>query len=279
MMMRFLCLILLGVLAACISPTAKAPTVMEQELAAEARKQQEFYNQEKLKKTQYSAEKNVSMEQRLVQVGSLIQKGGLKLCKYIAVDQTNCVYKIILKEEKSVNAYADGKDVYVTTAMMNFVRTDTELATILGHEYAHNMMGHVDAQQKNSLAGHLVGMTLDILASAGGVGTGSLFSNAGAQIGGLRYSQGFENEADYIGLYIMANSGFNIDNAPHIWRRFSIKDGEQAIYSASSHPTNPHRFIAMTKAIEEIKKKKSKGLPLIPEFMPQEDGAAAQLPK
>ena len=139
-------------------------------------------------------------------------------------------------------------------------------------------MGHVDAQQKNSLAGHLVGFTLDMLATAGGISTGSMFSNAGAQIGGLTYSQGFENEADYIGVYIMANSGYDIDNAPNIWRRFSIKDGGQGIYTSSTHPTNPHRFIALSKAIQEIKNKKAVGKPLTPEFIPVESESAPIMP-
>ena len=116
-------------------------------------------------------------------------------------------------------------------------------------------------------------MTLDILASAGGVGTGSIFSDAGATIGGLSYSQDFENEADYIGLYIMAISGYDIKKAPNIWRRFSVKDGGQGIYTSSTHPTNPHRFLALTKAIDEIKQKKNKNMALVPEFRPIEKDA------
>lgn len=269
-MPRFLMFLPVLFLVACVAPTAKAPTVMQQELAAEAARHQEFVNQEKLRKEQYAIQKNAEMETRLAKIGARIMEGGLKLCRYIAVDKANCVYKIHLKEEKTVNAYADGKDIYVTTAMMNFAKSDEELATILGHEYAHNLMGHVDAQMKNALAGRLVGMTLDILAAAGGVGTGSIFSDAGAHIGGLSYSQAFENEADYIGVYIMAHAGYDIQNAPNIWRRFSVKDGGQGIYTSTTHPTNPHRFLALSKAIQEIEHKRRQKMALIPDFNPVE---------
>ncbi len=266
--LRFLSVVPLLVLMACVAPTAKAPTVMEQELSREAAKHQEFVNQESLRKEQYSIQKNAEMETRLARLGARIMEGGVKLCRHIAVDKSRCLFKFHLKEGKEVNAYADGNNIYVTPAMMNFAKTDEELATILGHEYAHNLMGHVDAQTKNALAGRLLGMTLDILASAGGVGTGSIFSDAGAHIGGLSYSQDFENEADYIGLYIMANSGFDIETSANIWRRFSIKDNGQGIYTSTTHPTNPHRFLALTKAMEEIKRKKQQQKALIPEFKP-----------
>ncbi len=265
---KFLILFLLICVTACVAPTSRAPTVKQQELAAEQARHQIFVDKEKLRKEQYAVKKNAEMQVRLARVGVRIMEGGAKLCRYIAVDKSRCLFKFHLKEGREVNAYADGQNIYVTPPMMNFAKTDEELATILGHEYAHNLMGHVAAKQKNALVGRLIGMTLDVLASASGVGTGAMLSDAGAAIGGLNYSQDFENEADYIGLYIMAKAGFNINKSASIWRKFSVKDNGQGIYTSTTHPTNPHRFLALTKAINEIKRKKRKNQALIPEFKP-----------
>ncbi|MBA2672035.1 MAG: M48 family metalloprotease, partial [Gemmatimonadetes bacterium] len=46
-----------------------------------------------------------------------------------------------------LNASADGKGIYVTSAMMRFT-DDEELSVIVAHEFAHNAMGHIRAMNK-----------------------------------------------------------------------------------------------------------------------------------
>lgn len=48
----------------------------------------------------------------------------------------SCSYPAGLMEHAAVNALADGKSVAVTTAAMDFIETDEELAYLLGHELA-----------------------------------------------------------------------------------------------------------------------------------------------
>lgn len=255
-------------LAACAAPTAKTPDISQAELAQEIAREHDFVNQQQLKKQQHALEKKAEMETRLARVGSRIMEGGVRLCPFIAHDKSKCLFQFHLQDGHAINAYADGGNIFITPAMMNFLKNDDELAVILGHEYAHNLMGHIAAQHENQMAGMLVGTTLDVLAAVGGFGTGSLFSNAGSQIGALSYSQQFESEADYIGLYIAANSGFDISDAADIWRRLSLKD-PKLIDMATTHPTNPHRFLAMNKTIAEIEGKEQRSEPLIPKFKPK----------
>jgi predicted Zn-dependent protease len=40
------------------------------------------------------------------------------------------------------NAWADGRYVIVTTAMLELARSDDEVAFIIAHEMAHNILGH-----------------------------------------------------------------------------------------------------------------------------------------
>ena len=89
------------------------------------------------------------------------------------------------------------------------------------------------------------------------------FSKSGAQMAMAPYSADFEREADYVGLYIMARAGYNIDKAPDVWRMMSAANPE-AIYVTSTHPNNPARTIAMTKTVAEIHAKQRSGQPLIP---------------
>jgi hypothetical protein len=53
-----------------------------------------------------------------------------------------CDYKTEVVNSDKVNAYADGERIRVTKGMMWFVEDDTDLAMVMAHELAHNIMGH-----------------------------------------------------------------------------------------------------------------------------------------
>lgn len=84
------------------------------------------------------------------------------------------------------------------------VTSDEELATVVSHEIAHNAMKHIDAKMQNATAGAFFGAILDIFAATQGVNTGGEFTSQFAQLGAMTFSQEFEREADYVGMYILA---------------------------------------------------------------------------
>jgi membrane-associated protease RseP (regulator of RpoE activity) len=53
-----------------------------------------------------------------------------------------CWYGTSILVADYVNAFADGRTILVTTGMLRFSRNDDELAVVLGHELAHNVLGH-----------------------------------------------------------------------------------------------------------------------------------------
>ncbi len=107
------------------------------------------------------------------------------------------------------------------------------------------------------------GLLLDLLAAGVGVNTQGLFMNMTANA----YSQEFEAEADYVGLYMMKQSGMEIENAPDFWRRMAaIHPGSIKTNLLATHPASPERFLALEKTVEEIRDKVEKGLPLAPEM-------------
>ncbi len=185
----------------------------------------------------------------------------------INIEQVPCCdYSIVLIDSDEVNAAADGEKIYVTRGLTRFVENDSELATIISHELAHNTRRHIDMVKKNSLAGGIGGLLLDIAAAAAGVYTGGAFSKLGSNVGGSLYSKDMEREADYVGLYILALSGYNIDEAPNVFRRLGAANPKsiEGKYAAS-HPSTPERFVNLEKTVEEILKKQSSGIPLVPE--------------
>lgn len=179
-----------------------------------------------------------------------------------------CAYPIVLGNGDEVNAYADGKQVVVQRGMIRFANNDTELALVISHEIAHNSMSHIQAKMTNYALGSILDIAAQILLK---VPTQGLFGSAGARA----YSQEFESEADYVGLYIMARAGGDIDSAPQFWRRMATLS-PAAIQSShmSTHPATPQRFVALEEAVKEIKAKKAAGTPLEPNLKNAPDPAS-----
>ena len=170
-----------------------------------------------------------------------------------------CDYAYGIVQKNDVNAFADGQNIVFHTGMMRFAATDEELATVIGHELAHNLMGHIDSKLGNAY----IGLIFDVIAAGFGINTQGAFSNMASQA----YSQEFETEADYVGLYLMARAGYNIADTPNFWRRMGAEHpGSIRTNHGSSHPPTPYRFVSLDKTVEEINRKKAAGLPLKPEM-------------
>lgn len=181
-----------------------------------------------------------------------------------------CAFPVVLGQGDEVNAYADGRQVIVQRGMVRFANSDTELALVVAHEIAHNSMSHIRSKMTNYALGSILDIAVQVLLK---VPTQGLFGNAGARA----YSQDFESEADYVGLYIMARAGGDIDSAPQFWRRMATLS-PAAIQSShlSSHPATPQRFVALEETVKEIKAKQAAGQPLMPNIKgePQESRTA-----
>ena len=168
-----------------------------------------------------------------------------------------CNYPILLVQNDSVNAFANGSQIGITTGMIRFAQKDEQLGLVIAHELGHNIMDHISKLRTNSLLGTIV----DLAAAYYGVNTQGVFGQAGARM----YSQEFEAEADYVGIYYMERAGYSIDNVADFWRDMAVEHPGSINQShASTHPATPERFLEINAAIEEIKEKKRLNQQLIP---------------
>ncbi|MDA8001064.1 MAG: M48 family metallopeptidase [Alphaproteobacteria bacterium] len=181
-----------------------------------------------------------------------------------------CDYPVILENNDALNAYATGHSIHFFSGFMKRAPNDLAIAVIVGHELAHNTRDHVSAQQINTISGAILGGVIGVLIgdatdrskTSGGV-TGA---QIGATISSLHHSQGFENEADYIGLYHTARAGYDITNAADLWRWFAANTpGAIGLRAGSTHPSSVERYLNVDAAVAEIARKKSEGLPLVPD--------------
>jgi predicted Zn-dependent protease len=195
-----------------------------------------------------------------------VERAGETLAVPVTPDAA-CRYRVYLSGAQVVNAFANGKDVMVTRGMAGFAGTDDELALVLSHEMAHNVMRHIDKRKQNAGAGALGDLLIALLTR------GQYYGSAMSAAAASAYSQEFEAEADYVGLYIMASAGFPIDDAPQFWRRMAAMNPASIKGSHSaSHPSTAYRMIALENAVQEIHAKQAAGEPLRPNL---KDGQVA----
>jgi len=159
-----------------------------------------------------------------------------------------CGYQIQVTEMPQVNARTDGRrSIMITRGMLDFANTDAELALVVGHEIAHNALGHLNARTQ----------LMRSLAAAGrtaGAGTANGMTPA--------FSQALEMEADHMGLYIVARAGMPVEDAPHFVERLAATAGSNP--QVRTHPASDARVAALARTVSEIEAKRAAGLPLTP---------------
>jgi beta-barrel assembly-enhancing protease len=151
-----------------------------------------------------------------------------------------CGYEVQLDPSEELNARANGKRLFVTTALAEFAATDDELAVFLGHELAHHVLGHRAWHEP---------------------GTRGRMSQAAAAID--QTAGGAERQADRVGLYLAARAGFDSSVAPDLWRRFGAFNW-RVRYPQIGHPSAEARARALQIVQDEIRAKQASGQPLVP---------------
>lgn len=261
--MRFLvAMFVITTLSACAGKSVYTPKPGAEAVGAERSVQEGLANGQK-GSNEYTGqlEAPATYQAQLNRIAPKIQKAGIEVCQ--GIGRKNCTFDFKLEPTRELNAYADGRTIHITMGMMAFANTDDDVAVVLAHEYAHNVLAHVASTQRNATMGGLGGTIADQILKSQGLDTGGQLAQYGQQYAVMKYSKTFEAEADHVGLYIVQHAGFPYENAPNFWRRMSTAM-PNAIYTGTTHPTNPERFVAMNQTITEIEVKKDTGQPVLP---------------
>jgi predicted Zn-dependent protease len=116
-------------------------------------------------------------------------------------------YEVRIVREKMVNAFSlPGGIVYFTTGMLDFLRTDAEVAAILAHELIHADRRHVMIQTARASKINLAALVL-MIASQGSAGPMILTNLAQVAVTNS-YGRDLEREADKEGFRILLEAGF-----------------------------------------------------------------------
>jgi predicted Zn-dependent protease len=134
----------------------------------------------------------------------------------------------VIKDDKTANAFAlPGGKMAVYTGIFPMAKTEAGLAAVMGHEVVHALARH-GAERMSQ--GQLTNATLQVVGAAGGGGMLGQAAMAalgvGAQVGVLLpFSRKHESEADYIGILLAADAGYDPRESVHLWERMAQHSG------------------------------------------------------
>jgi Zn-dependent protease with chaperone function len=179
-----------------------------------------------------------------------VLRGTAQIALAVAAEQ-GCSTRFQLIPSRRLNARADGRYVQVTTAIAQYVTDDEELAAVLAHEFAHNVLRH---RARLDQAGVARGF----------------FGNFGRNARLIRET---EAEADRLSVYLLDRAGYDPEAAVRFWTRFGRRG--LSFLESPTHPNWRQRIALFQAEIDAIRRARAAGITPIPSFVrtPARDGA------
>ncbi len=158
--------------------------------------------------------------------------------------------------DAQINAFSlPGGFIGVNSGLVIMTRTESELASVLGHEMGHVLQRHIarmlGANEKTgyaALASMLVGVLAGVLAHSGDLGSAiAIGGQAYAVDNQLRFSRGAEREADRVGFQLLAAAGYDPYGMPAFFERLEHATmGDAAVPEyVRTHPLTIDRIADM----------------------------------
>jgi len=159
-------------------------------------------------------------------------------------------YYFSVVDHESVNAFAvPGGYVFITRGLLEKLKSEGQLAAILGHEVAH-----IVARDTMVALSQQLGMGALVAASAavGGAGSNDLLAGSMfiSQVLTLQYSRDDERAADLAGMSYMTQAGYDPNGAVETMRVLEDLQSIRPIEFFSTHPNPENRIAYLVDRIE-----------------------------
>ena len=171
-------------------------------------------------------------------------------------------FNFFVVQDNSINAFAmPGGVIGVHTGLILATNSESELASVLGHEIGHVTQRHLArmlAKQKTDMFKNIAGIALALLVSRANpeLATGALTTASAAGVQRqLDYTREHEREADRVGLSILDSAGFDARAMPAFFS--TLQRGTRFTEGAApsflrTHPLNAERIADVSNRVETM---------------------------
>ncbi|MDZ7818518.1 MAG: M48 family metallopeptidase [Aliarcobacter sp.] len=179
---------------------------------------------------------------------------GIKIAKVANRSDFNWEFNLVQSDD--INAFClPGGKVVVYTGILKVAQNDDQLATVISHEIAHALARHGAERMSASMVQQGLQVVGNIALGATAPQYQNLFNQTygiGSQVGVmLPYGRMQETEADEIGIYLMVQAGYNLNEVLKFWENMSAgkKSGSDFF---STHPSSTNRIKDIQKVIVKV---------------------------
>ena len=159
-------------------------------------------------------------------------------------------YSFYLIDSDVINAFAvPGGHIALHSAILTKAESESELASVIGHEISHVTQSHISRRLENSKYDSWIALgALLAAAAAGGADAAQAalgVSQATIMDRELSYSRDFEAEADSLGIRLLSRAGFDPAAMPEFFKRLLAENRineSRALEFLRSHPLTISRI-------------------------------------
>jgi predicted Zn-dependent protease len=185
-----------------------------------------------------------------------IKNIGARIAK--VANRNDFQWEFNLVEDEAINAFClPGGKVVVYTGILQMAKNDDQLATVISHEIAHALARHGAERMSSSMVQQGLQVVGNIALGVTAPQYQNLFNQTygvGTQLGVmLPYGRMQESEADEIGIYLMSQAGYNVNEALKFWGNMSEGKKEGSDFF-STHPSSTNRISDIQKVIAKLPK-------------------------
>nr|WP_206063738.1 M48 family metallopeptidase [Oceanimonas sp. MB9] len=164
-------------------------------------------------------------------------------------------WEVVLFNSDQANAFAlPGGKVGVYTGLLKIADTQDQLAAVIGHEIAHVLARHSNERVSRTQLTNIGLSAADAALGQSGVRQPAMAAlGLGVQVGYLLpYGREQEAEADRLGLQLMAQAGFDPQQAVTLWRDMAAAEaGNQPPELLSTHPSHGTRIQGLSALVPD----------------------------
>lgn len=190
---------------------------------------------------------------------ALVDKVGHKLVQSTLAKQTPYQFDFhLLADPQSINAFAlPGGQIFITEALFRLLKTEDQLAGVLGHEIGHVVGRHSNEQMATSGLWSGIAQGVGVLLSDGQSNSGAQVGQMIAQMRIMKFGRDDELESDALGVRFLIEAGYDPEGMIGVMEILAnAARGSRQPEMLSTHPNPENRAGKIRELIAKYKAEK-----------------------